>query len=205
MSMAQRERQALVQAMAAAGPDAATLCGEWTVRDLAAHLIVRERRPDAAPGIMLKPFEPYLENVQRKVARRPFPQLLDTVKSGPPWYLRPVDALMNLTEMFIHHEDVRRGTPGWEPRVLPAADEDRLWKVLTGLARMAYRKSPVTVALATPDGRQTVAHKAGERTVVLAGPPSELLLHAFGRNEVRLEATGDPEDVHTVYALDRSV
>src|SRR5258708_3265287 len=120
MSMAKRERQALVQAMAAAGPDAATLCGEGTVRDLAAHLIVRERRPDAAPGIMLKPFEPYLEGVQRKVAQRPFPQLLETVKSGPPWYLRPVDSLMNLTEMFIHHEDVRRGTSGWEPRVLPA-------------------------------------------------------------------------------------
>ncbi|WP_067702690.1 TIGR03085 family metal-binding protein [Nocardia jejuensis] len=205
MSMAQRERQALVQAMVAAGPDASTLCGEWTVRDLAAHLVVRERRPDAAPGIMLKPFEPYLEKVQRKVAQRPFPDLLQTVRTGPPFYLRPVDALMNLTEMFVHHEDVRRAEPGWEPRVLSAADENRLWKVLTGLSRMAYRKSPVTVALATPDGRHAVAHKGGDRTVVLAGPPSELLLHAFGRNEVRLEATGDPEDVQTVYALDRSV
>ncbi|QLY29663.1 TIGR03085 family metal-binding protein [Nocardia huaxiensis] len=205
MSMAQRERQALVEAMAAIGPDAPTLCGEWTVRDLAAHLIVRERRPDAAPGILLKPFEPYLNRVQDKVVKRPFPQLLDEVRSGPPFYLRPVDALMNLTEMFVHHEDVRRGSPGWEPRTLSEADEARLWKVLTGMARMAYRKSPVTVALATPDGRRTVAHKAGERTVVLAGPPSELLLHAFGRNEVRLEATGEPEDVRTVFALDRSV
>ncbi|WP_327144981.1 TIGR03085 family metal-binding protein [Nocardia sp. NBC_01327] len=205
MSMAQRERQALVQTMAAAGPDAPTLCGEWTTRDLAAHLIVRERRPDAAPGIMLKPFASYLENVQRRVAQRPFPQLLELVSSGPPWLLRPVDSLMNLTEMFVHHEDVRRAQPGWEPRELPAADEDRLWKVLTGLARMAYRKSPVTVALATPDGRRTVAHHAGERTVVLAGPPSELLLHAFGRSAVRLEATGDAEDVAAVNALDRSV
>ncbi|MCU1644861.1 MAG: hypothetical protein JWN03_5136 [Nocardia sp.] len=205
MSMAQRERQALVQTMAAAGPDAPTLCGEWTTRDLAAHLIVRERRPDAAPGIMLKPFASYLENVQRRVAQRPFPQLLDLVSSGPPWLLRPVDSLMNLTEMFVHHEDVRRAQPDWEPRELSAEDESRLWKVLTGLARMAYRKSPVTVALATPDGRRTVAHRAGERTVVLAGPPSELLLHAFGRSAVRLEATGDPEDVAAVQALDRSV
>ncbi|GAB2550611.1 TIGR03085 family metal-binding protein [Nocardia heshunensis] len=205
MSMAQRERQALVQAMAEAGPDAPTLCGEWTTRDLAAHLIVRERRPDAAPGIMLKPFAPYLESVQAKVVQRPFAELLDQVRSGPPFYLRPVDSLMNLTEMFVHHEDVRRGTPGWEPRTLPQADEDRLWKVLTGLARMAYRKSPVTVALTTPDGRRTVARQAGDRTVVLAGPPSELLLHAFGRNEVRLEATGAPDDVALVHALDRSV
>ncbi|MGW4248468.1 TIGR03085 family metal-binding protein [Nocardia sp. NPDC004722] len=205
MTMAQRERQALVQAMAEAGPDAPTLCGEWTTRDLAAHLIVRERRPDAAPGILLKPFASYLDSVQAKVARKPYAELLDQVRGGPPFYLRPVDSLMNLTEMFVHHEDVRRGSAGWEPRTLPPADEDRLWKVLTGLARMAYRKSPVTVALTTPDGRRTVAHQAGERTVVLAGPPSELLLHAFGRNEVRLEATGAPDDVALVHALDRSV
>ncbi|MET9491971.1 TIGR03085 family metal-binding protein [Nocardia sp. NPDC006630] len=205
MSMAQRERQALVRTMGVVGPDAPTLCGEWTTRDLAAHLIVRERRPDAAPGIMLKPFASHLENVQRRVAQRPFPQLLELVSSGPPWLLRPVDSLMNLTEMFVHHEDVRRAQTEWEPRELSAADEDRLWKVLTGLARMAYRKSPVTVALVTPDGRRTVAHRAGERTVVLAGPPSELLLHAFGRSAVRLEATGDAEDVAAVHALDRSV
>lgn len=205
MSMAQRERQALVQTMSAAGPDAPTLCGTWTVRDLAAHLIVRERRPDAAPGIMLKPFAPYLERVQDKVAERPFPQLLEEIAGGPPWFLRPVDSLMNLTEMYVHHEDVRRAEPGWEPRELSAADEDRLWKVLTGLSRMAYRKSAVTVALTTPDGRRTVAHQVGDRTVVLAGKPSELLFHAFGRNAVRLEATGDPADVEAVYALDRSV
>lgn len=205
MSMAQRERQALVRSMADKGPDAPTLCGEWTVRDLAAHLIVRERRPDAAPGIMLKPFAPYLERVQQKVVRRPFPQLLEEVRTGPPFYLRPVDSLMNLTEMFVHHEDVRRGTPGWEPRQLSAADEDALWKVLTRLARMAYRKAGLTVALATPDGRRVVAHQAGDRGVVLAGPPSELLLHAFGRNEVRLEVTGAPDDVAAVHALDRSV
>lgn len=205
MSMAQRERQALVQTMGEAGPDAPTLCGEWTVRDLAAHLIVRERRPDAAPGIMLKPFAPYLESVQRRIAQRPFPALLEVVRSGPPWLLRPVDGLMNTTEMYVHHEDVRRAATGWEPRELSAADEAQLWKMLKGLARMAYRKSAVTVTLATPDGQQLVAHQAGDRTVVLTGKPSELLFHAFGRNAVRLEATGDPADVEAVYALDRSV
>lgn len=206
MSMAQRERQGLVRTMADAGPDAPTLCGEWTVRDLAAHLIVRERRLDAAPGIMLKPFAARLEKVMHKVAQRPFPDLLGKVRTGPPFYLRPLDSLMNLIEMFVHHEDVRRGAPGWEPRELPSADEDRLWKGLKGLAaRKAYRSSPVTVVLATPDGRRLVAHQAGARTVVLTGLPSELLLHAFGRNEVRLEASGAPEDVETVHALNRSV
>ncbi|MBF6132538.1 TIGR03085 family protein [Nocardia otitidiscaviarum] len=207
MSMAQRERQHLVQTMAAAGPDAPTLCGDWTVRDLAAHLIVRERRPDAAPGILLKPLAGYLERVQSKVARRPFPQLLEQVRTGPPlWsHLRLVDSIANLTEMFVHHEDVRRAGTSWEAREMSPDDEDRLWKALRPVAKMAYRKSPVTVVLATPDGRRHTAHTAGSRTVVLTGPPSELLLHAFGRDEVRLSMSGDPDDVRAVLATDRSV
>lgn len=207
MSMAQRERQQLVRTMAAAGPDAPTLCGHWTVRDLAAHLIVRERRLDAAPGILIKPLAGYLDGVQAKVARRPFPELLEQVRTGPPLWspLKLVDAVVNLTEMFVHHEDVRRGGSSWEARELSAEDEDRLWKVLRPMARMAYRKSPVTVVLATPDGRRVTVPIAGSRSVTLTGPPSELLLHAFGRDEVRLSMSGDPDDVRAVLAVDRSV
>ncbi|WP_327100936.1 TIGR03085 family metal-binding protein [Nocardia vinacea] len=208
MTMAQRERRALADIMSAAGPDAPTLCGSWTVRDLAAHLVVRERRPDASPGIMLKPLAGYLESVQAEAARRPFPELLADVRSGPPWWspLKPLDAVVNLTEMFVHHEDVRRGEPGWEPRDLPAADEDKLWSTLRRMGRMAYRKAPVTVELATPDGRRAVVHtKSGTAQVTLTGKPSELLLHAFGRDEVRIETAGDPADVRSVLEVDRSV
>ncbi|WP_069160248.1 TIGR03085 family metal-binding protein [Nocardia altamirensis] len=207
MSMAQRERQQLVEAMTAAGPEAPTLCGEWTVRDLAAHLVVRERRPDASPGIMLKPFAGYLDGVQSKTARKPFPELLEEIRTGPPWWspLRPVDAIVNLTEMFVHHEDIRRGTPGWEPRELPAADEDALWSFARRMGRRAYRRSPVTVVLATSDGKRAVVHSKPGGEVTLTGKPSELLLHAFGRDEVRLETSGDPEAVRAVLGLDRSV
>lgn len=206
--MAQRERQALVATMSASGSEAPTLCGAWTVRELAAHLVVRERRPDAAPGILIGPLAGYLESVQAKAARKPFPELLELVRTGPPWWspLKPVDAIANLAEMFVHHEDVRRGTPGWTARELSERDEDRLWTLVRRTGRMAYRKSPVTVVLRTPDGRsQTVKTVAGAASVTLLGRPSELLLHAFGRDEVRLATSGDPEDVRTVLALDRSV
>lgn len=193
--------------MRAAGPDARTLCGAWTVRDLAAHLVVRERRPDAAPGILLKPFAGYLERVQAKAARKPFPELLELVRTGPPWWspLRPVDAVVNLSEMFVHHEDVRRAEPGWQPRELSPADEDQLWSVLRKMAGMAYRKAPVTVELATPDGRRTAVRSASEDVVTLTGKPSELVLHAFGRDEVRLETSGSPEAVEALLESDRSV
>ncbi|MBF6329545.1 TIGR03085 family metal-binding protein [Nocardia transvalensis] len=207
MSMAQRERRALVVTMTAAGPDAPTLCGAWTVRDLAAHLVVRERRPDATPGILLKPLAGYTNSVQAATARKPFTELLEQIRTGPPWWspLRPIDAVVNLTEMFVHHEDVRRGRSGWEPRELPSGDEARLWNVLRRMARMAYRKSPVSVVLATPEGERVTAHNVGGDAVVLTGKPSELLLHAFGRNEVRLDAVGSEDDVRAVFAADRSV
>lgn len=193
--------------MIEAGPDAPTLCGTWTVHDLAAHLVVRERRPDAALGILITPLSGYLDAKQAQIARRSFAELTEQIRTGPPWWspLRPVDAVANLTEMFIHHEDVRRAELGWEPRELAAADEARLWRALRTVARAAYRKSPVTVVLATPDGARRVAHRAEGAEVVLTGPPSELLLHAFGRDQVRIETSGAEADVRAVLDSDRSV
>ncbi|MCW2608081.1 MAG: hypothetical protein JWO60_2774, partial [Frankiales bacterium] len=45
MSVAAAERAALLDLLAASGPDAPTLCPGWTTHDLAAHLVVRERQP----------------------------------------------------------------------------------------------------------------------------------------------------------------
>ncbi|MEV0434135.1 TIGR03085 family metal-binding protein [Nocardia sp. NPDC050413] len=207
MSLAQRERHALVRSALAAGAEAPTLCGTWTVYDLAAHLVVRERRPDAALGILLKPMTGYLDRQQAKIRQRPFPVLAEQIRTGPPLWspLRPVDAVVNLTEMFIHHEDIRRGEPGWEPRQLDDADEQRLWRALRAIARANYRKSPAPLVLATPSGERITAHAGTGDAVVLTGPPSELLLHAFGRDEVRIEASGPDADVRAVLATDRSV
>ena len=41
---AQTERQALCDTMERVGPDAPTLCHPWRVRELAAHLVIRETR-----------------------------------------------------------------------------------------------------------------------------------------------------------------
>ncbi|WP_280344507.1 TIGR03085 family metal-binding protein [Nocardia neocaledoniensis] len=207
MSLAQRERHALVATMIEAGPSAPTLCGTWTVHDLAAHLVVRERRPDASLGILVKPLAGYLEAAQDKIAQRPFAELAEQVRTGPPWWspLRPVDAVVNLTEMFIHHEDVRRAEPGWTPRELAPADEARLWSALRKVARAAYRKAPVAIELANPAGERITAHRGAGDPVVLTGKPSELLLHAFGRDEVRIETSGADADVRAVLATDRSV
>jgi hypothetical protein len=41
------ERLALAALLDQTGPDAPTLCAGWQTRDLAAHVMLRERRPDA--------------------------------------------------------------------------------------------------------------------------------------------------------------
>jgi uncharacterized protein (TIGR03085 family) len=124
MTPAKRERSALVDTLRSVGPDAPTLCAGWSTRDLAAHLVVRERRLDATPGIAIGFLAGYTAKVQAHTARSTsWIDLVAMVEAGPPLYspFRLLDAVANLGEMFIHHEDVRRAVDGWQPRALDEA------------------------------------------------------------------------------------
>lgn len=206
VSLAQDERSQLVRTLLDVGPDAPTLCGEWTAADLAAHLVVRERRLDASPGIFLTPLAGYTERVQRSVANRPFASVVEDVRTGPPMWspFALLDPLINLGEMFVHHEDLRRATGTWTRRVLPVAVETRLWPQVRLIGRAGHRSAPIPVHVRTPDGR-TATFKGGSGAgVTVVGEPSELLLYAFGRDEVDVEYEGSDNDVAAVKALDLS-
>jgi uncharacterized protein (TIGR03085 family) len=191
------ERAALVEAMRAAGPDAPTLCEGWTVRDLAAHLVIRERRPDAAAGIVLPPLRGWGDHVRRGYAARPFDELLELVADGPPvtsgFALPGVDARLNLVEHFVHCEDVRRAAPGWTPRELPEARQRAFAAMMSSRGKYFLRHSPVGVRLQTPDG-EVLADVGDEPRVTLTGRPAELVLYAFGRTaqaQVELDGPAD--------------
>src|ERR1700758_42997 len=160
MSSAQRERKALVETLRAVGPDAPTLCAGWTTRDLAAHLVVRERRLDATPGITIPFLAGYTAKVQNQTAQSTsWEELVEMVASGPPVYspFKLFDAVANLGEMFIHHEDVRRAAGpegGWQPRVLDDATTAAWGRQLGLLSRMTLTKQPAPIVLRTPGGRQ---------------------------------------------------
>ena len=204
MSAAQRERAALVATMRSVGPDAPTLCEGWTTRDLAAHLVVRERRLDAAPGILLPRLAAYTAKVQNQVAQSTgWPELLDKIASGPPTLspFKLLDPLVNLNEMFIHHEDVRRAQPGWEPRDLDPDTAKALGRALGAMARAGMAKLPARVALRTPDGT-TVATVGSGPAVTVTGPPEELLLFSVGR-EARVDFNGPGDAVDAVKAARR--
>lgn len=196
---AKRERLLLADLLESSGPEAPTLCEGWTTRDLAAHLVVRERRADAAGGIVIKPLQPRLERVQAEFAAKPYEELIQLIRTGPPrmspFSLKQIDEASNTVEFFIHTEDVRRAQPDWTPRELDPVFADALWKRLETAARIYGRKSPVGLVLRRPNGQTAVAHK-GAPVVTVTGEPAELLLFASGRQAAaRVEMDGGKDAI----------
>jgi uncharacterized protein (TIGR03085 family) len=188
-SLAQQERTTLCDLLVERGPDAPTLCEGWSTADLAAHLVVRERRPDSGPGLVWPPLAGYTDKVRTAVRdRTPFEQLVETVRRGPPLLLRPFDGPMNTVEFFIHVEDVRRAQDGWEPRPISPELADALW-ARVGPGGMA-KKVPATIVITSP-GRAEKNRGTGPRLVV-AGDPGELTMFGSGRQgATKVEISGD--------------
>jgi uncharacterized protein (TIGR03085 family) len=202
------ERLALAALLEETGPEAATLCTGWLTRDLAAHLVLRERRPDAAAGVMGGPIAPYTARVQgRYLKRHSYSELVAMFRNGPPrlspFALPGADEQANTVEYFVHHEDVRRAQPDWEPRAISDGLSDGLWRRVKG-ARFFLRKAPVGVELARDGGAEgagaeravpyRVTVKNATPTVTVIGTPAELTMWAMGRTSaanVRFDGTGE--------------
>ncbi|MDT3398799.1 TIGR03085 family metal-binding protein [Streptomyces sp. B1866] len=199
---AKRERLLLADLLESVGPDAPTLCEGWTARDLAAHVVVRERRADASGGLLFKPLAGRLARVQAEFAARPYEELIRLIRTGPPRWspLSPkqVDEAVNTVEFYVHTEDVRRAQPDWTPRELDPVFADALWARVERGARIFGRKSPVGLVVRRPDGRTAVAHR-GAPVVTVTGGPGELLLFLYGRQDAaRVEADGEQDAVARV-------
>jgi len=153
---ARRERAALCDLFLEVGPDAPTLCGDWTTRDLAAHLVMRERRPDGAAGIGIKKLAAYGQKVQNSIAETDWTELVDKVRTGPPIWspvrISAIDVLANTIEFFVHHEDVRRTGEEWTVRELDVELNAALVKTAGRMAKGMTRSSKVGVVLEPTDG-----------------------------------------------------
>src|ERR1700722_14337914 len=188
MTYAQDERAALAALLHDTGPDGPTLCAGWQTRDLAAHLVLRERRPDAAVGVMGGPLSGYTAGGGAQVlGRYSYPELIGLFQSGPPtlsmFAIPGADEAANTIEYFVHHEDVRRAAEGWTERDLSPGGSGALWKRLKS-ARLFLRGAPTGVALVR-DGGETPAHvieaKTAAQRVEVLGTPAELTLWSMGR------------------------
>jgi uncharacterized protein (TIGR03085 family) len=196
------ERTALCTTFDEVGPEAPTLCTGWDTTDLAAHLLVRETRPDAAIGIVLPgPFVQHTNKVMEHVKRRGYGAMVSALRSGPPWLFRtgPM-AAANVIENWVHHEDVLRAR-GDGPRPASPELDALLWRSLGFSGRIAARRvKSAGLELRTPDGRSRVL-STHDQQVTLTGEPGELVLFLSGRKEAAdVKHEGPPEAVALVIA-----
>ena len=217
------ERQALADTLRRVGPQAPTLCGEWSTAQLAAHLVLRERSVVELGGrLPVAVLQARAEHLVHDVAtRRPYAEIVDTFAAGPSWRgqhlpspvawfwsLPPVTEFANLLEYVVHHEDVRRAQPDWTARNLPADLQAAVWQRLRLLARATLRAVPVGLALQWPEHGRIVTRRAKHdgTAVTITGDPVELALFAFGRlPQALVQWEGSEPDLEAVRTADISL
>ncbi|MBK7721899.1 MAG: TIGR03085 family protein [Austwickia sp.] len=194
MGLAAEYRRTCSDALEQAGPDAPTLCEGWTTRDLAVHLVLRDRRPDALLTSLLPFLRRYAGRVRKGYAAKPYDELVARVRQGPPvspFKVPRLDELANVVEFYIHTQDVVRAARTWTPaeQELPTDEEDVLWWRLASMGRLLCLKSPTGIEFVRVGGlggpQTSTAHPSTKLgTVRVCGRPGELLLFAFGRSGV---------------------
>ena len=192
-----RERAELCVLFLAVGPDAPTLCEGWTTLDLAAHLVVREHDPRSGFAILGGERFAKLEHSLMDNARsQGYERLVERLRAGPPlvpWRLPVLRQFLNLTEWFVHHEDVRRAA-GEAPRGDRPDLDGTLWTMLRRGSRFMLRKvRGAGVTLEAPGFGEVLARGPGP-SVRLTGGPQELTLYLSGRRgAARVDITGPDE------------
>lgn len=196
MSFAQRERSRLAELFLEVGPDAPTLNEGWNTFDLAVHLLIRESKPLALPGMFVDALSGMTEKETSKVKARPYTEVVNEWAAGPPVWIKPFDAAMNTAEHFIHHEDVRRGGGEVRPRDFSRTVNAQLLALAKRFGSMTLRKAQAPVILTPPDlppvtlGDKAGVAQRGDDVVRVSGAPGELLLWVSGRNAAEIELTG---------------
>jgi uncharacterized protein (TIGR03085 family) len=164
---------------------------------MAAHVYIRERRPDAALGVLpLGPLSAYTDRVMASALRtHGYDEIVQRFRTVPP-VLRvgPLDEMMNAIEYFIHTEDVRRPN-GLPLREMPDEFERMVWSRLSKQGRLSFRRAKARVRLVSTLGGEPAEFGKGE-TVTVSGRPSELMLLAFNRKaDANVDYDGSPAAV----------
>lgn len=204
-SLVSQQRIALAELLLEVGPDAPTLCEGWTARDLVAHLVIREGRPDAAIGILGGPLAKWTTKVQDEASLRPYEELVATFRSGPPKWspfaISKVDAAANIVEFAVHAEDVRRAQPNWVAAPTDSELNEVLWSRVSKMGKLLMRGVPLGVELQRTDiEAKPFAAKTGSPIVTLTGTPLDLVLRVYGRTAVDVKISGDETAIATFEA-----
>lgn len=188
-SLARRERDALCDLALNLGPGAPTLASGRTVEELVAHLLVVERHPNGAAGLVFPQWSEATRRSRAAERARGFPEMVDRLRDpGLTPYLLPNARRLGVMELAVAHEDLRRADPDWKPRTLPSADDDTLWRRLTRAGRRLKVQvgipadMPVVLERSDPPkSRKTL--RRGRDPVVIKAKPLELVYALHGRRQ----------------------
>ncbi|HJP15961.1 MAG TPA: TIGR03085 family metal-binding protein [Acidimicrobiales bacterium] len=197
---AQIERQNLCDLLEVVGPDAPTLCEGWSTAHLAAHLVLRERKPIAALGIIFGgAFAQRTERTTKRLAATSFDGLIKKLRKGPPLPLKRIDGQINVLEYTVHHEDIRRAFGEWEERQNLDELQEIIWKIQKRSAHLMTRKlEDIDLTLCRPSGETTHINKSG-RPATLIGEPIEIAMFITGRRDKALvEISGDDSAIEEI-------
>lgn len=175
----------------------ATLCADWDVEDLAAHLIVRERGGLLARSGIVLPFLHHRHDVAiEKMKQVGHAELIHRLAKPPAWVPR---VSFNIIEFYVHNEDLLRGDLRRTRKL-----SDELESALSGfvplLSKVAFRRVVGPFRLIMHD---TVADEIHEQMIGkgqaeelpelrLEGPPGEFILLFMGRGlQAKLKKEGD--------------
>lgn len=161
---------------------ASTLCAGWTVQDVAAHVVARERYPSSI-GIVIPALHGWHERTMRRIAARGHSYLIAKIRHYPWW----MPASLNVAEFYIHNEDILRGglhehrpEPNDETAVL-------LWASLKGLMKVRASEVKDLGKLTIHNDLTSEEIKLGKasqtKQTTISGKPGELLLFCYGRRE----------------------
>lgn len=181
------------------GASAPTLLEGWTARDLAAHLLLRERDLIAGPCLVLPgPFGRYAERRQQRLAsRHDFAWLVNRIRSGPPlgfFRIGWIRSFPSLNEFFVHHEDLRRAN-GLAPRALTPDLEVAVWQnVRRGGRYLSRRQRGAGLEIEWKGTRELLQVRKGDPVARLSGTPGELLLYLFGRQAASQVGVSGPAE-----------
>lgn len=192
-NFARSERLALAALLREVGPDAPTLCDGWSTRDLAVHIVIRDRYPSAMAGEASEVTAkiPFLnkraEQRRRELGELDWKQLVGMVAEGPgmlsPVGWGPGEILANTVEFYVHVEDVRRARRGWTRRNILPELEQQLWSALPTMVRLPpWRPETAVKFIALGIGEFSFG-KTDVKSKVVSGKPSEIVLYALGRQE----------------------
>jgi uncharacterized protein (TIGR03085 family) len=175
-----------------------TLCAGWTVEDLAAHLIVRERGSIPARAGIVMPFLHHKHDVaiaeMKQIGHK---KLINKLEHPPAWIKR---LPFNVIEFYVHNEDLLRGKLG-RSRVISDELEEALSGFVLQLARLAFRRVTGSFRLVIHDESSSETHErqigkqnTSSPELEISGRAGELILLFMGRGKhAKVRAAGSDE------------